>query len=176
MRNKFFWSVLVSLLVVTPLFSLTVHSENRDQNFGLGYCAWVSIQVVGKELKIPNLYNISKEREGGGEGLIPRNIGYLPDIDKWLITRDVQHQIYFDGIRNLDILRDNVTSGNGVVVGGWSPLHKELFGGQYHAIVITNIDSKYIYYYDCNYPGYDWIWETKEFMKWWTGYMVIINK
>jgi hypothetical protein len=185
---KYILSLLLSFLLFTGSVVgaepyVKISPKNRVENLSLhgGYCAWASLETVGRHLGIKELEGVMKSRTKDPDYKVwmdgrwlecKRNEGYdfcmqwkLNDLGlkKWRMS--LQNQF------NRDILNYAVEKKLPCVV-AFKPA---AFNGA-HACILVGYDSKNVVFIDPNYPGYNYTASREWFDFHWDGFVLVIEK
>lgn len=200
MLKKLSMSVLFLLLSASSIFSQTVNIEikNRVENFGDGFCAWVSIESLGRHHGIDKLYDLAKNRSKESDFKVfdgkkwttepyvwvPRSSEYFVKeqvngggewaVDSKLKALDVRAKLQWRGNKNTDLISYAMKNKLGCVfaIEGVDPIKGEAWA---HAMVLIEFNDKEVMYIDPNDIKKVKTRTRAWFNHNWNGYLVIIE-
>ena len=199
MKLRFILSLVVAVAIVAPGFAQVVNipKEYRVVNFGEGFCAWCSIEMLGKTHKIEKLYNLTKNRANESDFKIwdgkkwviepyvwvPRGPEYFVKEKvntggEWAIysklkALDVRAKLQTYGNKNIDLINYAMKNKLGCVfaIEGVNPTGERWA----HAMVLIDFNEKEVMYIDPNDIEYIKTKSRTWFNQNWTGYLVVIE-
>ncbi len=165
-------------------WSIELEKKNRIPNQEPGYCAWASLETLGRHQHIEPLFHLVEKRkkdpdiyiqnfdENGREFLVlqQRYIGTDAVIKEKLDQLKIKFKMTLTRSKDRSLLR--FANDQGVVVG----VKTGARGPAAHIIVLTYYDDKTVKFYDCNYPNDIWVASREWFDYWWTGLSILIEK
>jgi hypothetical protein len=182
MRWIFF--CIFSVFFVSTLFAIDLEKQCRVPNQEPGYCAWASIETLGRKHQIESLINLVEKRKldsdfvftkttATGEEVVtrPKHVGCDRSIEAKLKELGVKYQFQNTGNKDFKILELNGTR-LGCMVG----VQKGARGPAAHCIVVTKFNDKEVEFYDCNQPKTLWTGSREWFDYHWTGLAVVVEK
>lgn len=190
----------MTLVVSTPCTAQTVNIEikNRVQNFGDGFCAWCSIEMLGRVHKIDKLYNLAKNRSKESDFKIqdgdkwttepyvwvPRSGEYFVKEQvngggEWAVysklkALDVRAKLQWRGNKNTDLISYAMTNKLGCVfaIEGVDLIKGESWA---HAMVLIECNDKEVMYVDPNDIEKVKTKSRTWFDQNWNGYLIVIE-
>lgn len=164
-------------------WAIDLDKKDRVPNQSPGYCAWASIETLGRHHHIEPLIDLVEKRkkdpdiyiqnfdEHGREFLVlqQKHIGTDAVIKEKLDQLKVKYKITSTRSEDRSLL--SYANDQGVIVG----VKTGARGPAAHIIVLTYYDDKIIKFYDCNYPNEIWLGSREWFDHWWTGLSILIE-
>lgn len=172
---------ILVVLYTTQIFALDIppscHVDNQDP----GYCAWASLEILGKVHGIHELDNILENRKKDSDTYVlsdnqwivhPKNLGYNYALRGKLTRLKVKFWMQDSGLYNRKLLKYADSHGCLVAVrAGAIPGYK-----QAHGIIITKYKDGAVTFYDCNTPKKTWVATKEWFDYYWTGLAIVVEK
>lgn len=166
------------------VWSIELEKKDRTPNQEPGYCAWASLETLGRHHKIEPLYHLVEKRkkdpdvylqnfdENGREffTLQKKHIGTDFAIKEKLDQLKINYKMTLTRSNDRSLLSS--ANEQGVLIG----VKAEARGPAAHIIVLTHYDGETIKFYDCNYPNDIWLGSREWLDHWWTGLSIIIEK
>lgn len=195
---KTFLVILFSLFFLPSLLAqvINISKEDRVENFGDGYCAWVSIEILGRYHKIPELYNLSKNRSAESDFYswdgkkwakepyvwVYKGSSYVKEEvnsgDEWAVysklnSLGVRFQVQLRGNTSTGLISYAMRNKLGCVfaIEGYDRVK----GSWAHAMVLLDFDDEKVVYLDPNYIGKIQIQSRRWFNQHWNGYVVVVQ-
>jgi len=176
MRNMF----IALMFMATSAFAIEIPSNCRIPNESPGYCAWVSLETLGRVHGIKQLKHLFQNRKKSKDYTFinhygqwethERNVGYGYAIRKELDDLKVRYWMQDSGQFKTDLLKHAKTHGCVVT------LKPSDICDEAHCIIITNINDKNVWFYNCNCPNDKWIASRAWFNYYWTGMVVVLER
>jgi hypothetical protein len=193
--------LLVWLVLVTPCFAeVNLEKKNRvDNDFEVGYCAWCSIEMIGRHIGEKRLYNLAKNRskesdvsiwEGNGWKPLPyvmvmngsggwsqerRNSGYYWSVYRKLDSLGVNFEMQkcdnYDKKLIYYAMRRDLPIAFAVGPYAWGKKKEPS-----HAMVLVDFNEKTIKYIDPNDISKVHEKPRSWFDKHWIGWLVLVEK
>lgn len=173
---------ILCVLFATQVFALDIPSKCHVDNQDPGYCAWVSLEILGKVHGIHELNNIVENRKKDVDTYVlnpynqwekhPKNLGYNYALRGKLTRLKVKFWMQDSGFYSRKLLKYSDSHGCLVAVKpGAIPGTKES-----HAIIITKYKDGAVTFYDCNKPDKFWVATKEWFDYYWTGLVIVVEK
>lgn len=172
---------LFVLLSASQAFSWEVPSRHRVPNRPPGYCAWASLETIGRCHNIGPLVGLVDARsKDPGDWLQTRfgaqffgpHAGLEATIGPKLTKLKVKHKVQWTDDKDTVILKSANTLG---VVAGFKEGAFGAFQTEPHAVVLTHIDDKRVEIYDCSRPKAMYYGSRQWFNENWTGFAVSVE-
>lgn len=197
--KRWFLSLFVALVLATHVFAqVDIDSKNRVENFGPGYCAWCSIETLGRHHGIKKLFDLAKNRskesdvrQWDGTQWVPqpyvvveygpgqyvqekRNVGTDYGVYRKLNSLGVKYRMQWSGDYSHKLIQYAVKN----KLGCCFAVRATAFGpkSSAHAMVLTNFDDKNIECIDPNDPASVYVYSREWFDRYWTGWILVIEK
>lgn len=199
--KRWLLSLIVTLLVTCQSFAqVSISKEHRIENFGPGYCAWCSIETLGRHHGIKKLYNLAENRskESGvkqwdaekgkwvplpyvmveyGQGQWvqeKRNVGTDYGIYRKLNSLGVSYQMQWSGDYSHKMIKYAMKN----KLGCCFAVRSKAFGpkSSAHAMVLTDFNDKNIECIDPNNPSEIYVYTREWFDTHWSGWILVIEK
>jgi len=181
--------IYILLLLSSNVLALDIELANRVQNRKPGYCAWASIEMVGRQRGIKELFNLVENRtkdpdeiliNAFGKRLIfPKNGGPGFALEKKLTSLGVKYRYQHDGNFDKSILHS--ANKNGCIFGIKPYQLKYPAGPQqydFHALLLTKYpenDDEDIEFYDSNFISTMFVGKVSWLNQAWTGMALVIE-
>jgi len=202
MKFKLVWALLVTLAVGAPCHAqvIDVPKTDRVQNFGDGFCAWCSIEMLGRVHKVEPLYDLAKKRSKESDFKVWREDSktwtYEPYVwvprsndffvkeqvnggGEWAVysklkALDVRARVQWRGNKNIDLVSYAMKNKLGCVfaIEGIDPIKGEAWA---HAMVLVDFNDKEVMYIDPNDVEHIKTRTRAWFNQNWNGYLVVIE-
>lgn len=200
MKLRFIWSLLVALAMVAPCAAQVVDIPKTDriQNFGDGFCAWCSIEMLGRVHKVEKLYGLAKSRATESDFKVwdgkkwttepyvwvPRSSEYFVKEQvngggEWAVysklkALDVRATVQWRGNKNTDLISYSMKNKLGCVfaIEGIDPIKGEAWA---HAMVLIECNDKEVMYIDPNDIDRVKTRTRTWFNQNWNGYLIVIE-
>jgi hypothetical protein len=202
--KRWFVSLVVILLLSAPSWAqVTIDKKHRVANFGPGYCAWCSIETLGRHHQIEALYDLAENRskessvrqwnpDKGRWVSLPyvmvshgpnyqgpwvqerRNVGTDWGIYYKLKELGIKNRMQWTGNKDTAIIRYAMRN----KLGCCFAVKEGCFGrgSSAHAMILTNYTDKTVEYIDPNDPKHVYEAKREWFDYWWTGWILVIEK
>lgn len=197
--KRWLLSLFVVLVLATQSFAqITISTENRVENFGPGYCAWCSIEMLGRHHGITKLHNLAKNRskesnvsQWDGKKWVPlpyvmveygnrqqvqekRNVGTDWGVYRKLNSLGVKYRMQWTGDYSHKMIEYAMKN----KLGCCFAVHSKAFGpdSSAHAMVMINFSKNNIECIDPNDPNEIYVYSREWFDRYWTGWILVVEK
>ena len=198
--KKLVWALLVTLAVSAPCNAqvIDIPKTDRVQNFGDGFCAWCSIEMLGRVHKVDKLYDLAKKRSKesdfkiwDGNKYTAEPYVWVPRSDEYFVKEqvngggewavysklkalDVRSKLQWRGNKNTDLVSYAMKSKLGCVfaIEGIDPIKGEAWA---HAMVLIDFDDNKVMFIDPNEIDKVKTKTRAWFNQNWNGYVVMIE-
>lgn len=173
-------SFLCLFFATTDLFArISISQENRVRNFGDGYCAWVSMESLGRHHNLPAFAGMGQRRAALPSLVtvydydtrtwkkVRNNGGWDWAIEQVLASTEAKHTVQRTGNKSTGILQ--LADKYGAMVGMSDGV------AWHHALILTEYTPNGIKYVDTNAPEYEYEASREWFHKYWTGLTAVIQ-
>jgi hypothetical protein len=179
---------------------IDVPKECRVENFGDGFCAWCSIECLGRVHKVELLYNLAKNRSKESDFKVwhedVKNWTYEPYVwvprsndyfvkeqvnggGEWAVysklkSLDVRAKVQWRGNKNTDLISYAMKNKLGCVfaIEGIDPIKGEAWA---HAMVLIECNDKEVMFIDPNDIEHIKTRTRAWFNQNWNGYLIVIE-
>ncbi len=194
----------MTLFLAVPSWAqVEIDKKHRIENFGPGYCAWCSIETLGRHIGIEALHDLAKNRSkessvkqwNSDKGVwVPlpyvmvshgynyngpwvqekRNVGTDWGVYWKLTELRVKFKMQWTGEKDTKLIKYAIKNNLGCAFA----VKKGCFGknSSAHAMVLTNYDDKKVEYIDPNDPGNVYEATREWFDHWWSGWVLVLEK
>lgn len=183
MRNLFF---LWLCLFTTVSQAIDLDIKHRVKNKPPGYCAWASLEALGRHHQIEPLYDLLEKRtkdldetivENGKLVVLTKNLGYQTAIEKKLNSLKVRFKFQRENKNDLSLLKQSDTHGCMAVIKAYCLNYpKEHPQNQPHVVLLTGFNETDIQFFDCNFPQHIFLGKRVWFDQSWSGTAFTIYK
>ena len=197
--KRWILSLFVALVLATQSFAqVVIETEHRVTNFGPGYCAWCSIEMLGRHNGIKKLHNLDEDRSKeshvkswDGEKWVPqpyviveygpgqwvrekRNVGTDYGVYRKLNSLGVKYKMQWTGNYSHNLIKYAIKNKLGcafaVKAGTFGPKTSA------HAMVLTDFNDKTVEVLDPNDTEKIYVYNREWFDTNWTGWILVIEK
>lgn len=178
--------LFILLVILFPAISWSIEIDKKDRvpNQAPGYCAWASLETLGRHHSILPLIDLVEKRKKDSDVLVlnrdangreyyvkhEKHVGNDFVLPSKLKELNVSFKMTNTGSSDRSLL--SYADSKGVVVG----VKTGARGPGAHIIVLTQYDEESIMFYDCNQPDVIWKGSREWFDYWWTGLSILVDK
>ena len=185
MFRKLFFIILCGLVFTGSLFGrVKIDKANRVENINPGYCAWCSIEMLGRHLKVKKLYNLTKNRtkesdiwinydDGKGWIRLRANEGHSNTIRWKMDELGVKYRMCNYGKFDRAMIEDSIKNNLGCAVGFKSGAFK---GEGAHAVVLIDYNDDDVEFIDPNDPESTYTAKREWFDYYWDGWVLVVER